>query len=221
MQNRPLKFALFTLTVLAVGGVLYLTTAQPGLPGTGDTAEVSRNSAGDSAPASRSPSSDELDEEVSQLDESALAALLEDPRVQGYLAREQDKLALDAYFTADASSLSDSEAWSLIEKIEADGRVMAYEALTLKLAWLEHNSANEAEFQEAAGDLVAEYRERAERSARDYDPYEDVPGFAEYKEAERRILQEVGAMESFPEGMSQQEYLRMRLQQAREDAYGS
>lgn len=216
MKKTSLKFALCTLAVLAAGGVLYIQTGQPELLDAGKRIEVASDPAIDSA--LESPST--LTDEVAELDEGALAALLEDPRVQGYFARQQDKQALEDYFTSDTSALSSSEAWSLIETIERDGRVMAYEALALKLAWLERNSVGEAEFRDAARDLVAEYRARAEQSVREYNPYEDVPGFAEYKEAERRILQEVQAMESFPNGMTRQEYLRRRLQQAREAAYG-
>ena len=217
MKNRSLKIVLGAASALAVGAVLYNNTGQSALYDAGQSPEQASGLSGSAQPVPSSPSAEEIEE----LDDVALLALLEDPRVQDYLGRQQDKQALEAYFTADDSALSDAEAWTLIESIERDGRVMAYEALALKLAWLERNSASEGEFQDAARDLVAEYRERAEQSMRAYDPYEDVPGFAEYKEAERRILQEVQAMESFPDGMTRQEYLRMRLQAAREAAYGS
>ena len=221
MKTTSLKIILCGLAVLAAGGVFYINAAQPALfDARAGTAEKSDKADG-SEPVRASLSSDEVADKANELDEEALAALLKDPRVQDYYARQQDKQALESYFSTGNSALSDSEAWSLIETIEGDGRVMAYEGLALKLAWLERNSASEAEFQDAARELVAEYRAKAEQSVREYDPYEDVPGFAEYKEAERRILQEVQAMESFPDGMTQQEYLRMRLQQAREAAYGS
>lgn len=150
-----------------------------------------------------------------------LLALLSDPRVQNYLQREEDKAALDAYFNGDGGGYTDEGIWQLIDTIEREGRVMAYEGLALKLAWLERNSASEAEFDTAAQELVEEYRRDAESSAREYDPYEDVPGFAEYKQAERRIIEEVREMDSFPEGMSRQQYLRRQLQAAREKAYSN
>lgn len=151
-----------------------------------------------------------------------VAELLADPRVEGYFKRRQDRQVLTEYFSPNGDGGGhDSEAvWQLIESIESEGRMLAYEAMALKLAWLERNSADKAEFDMAARELVEGYRQRAEQSAREYDPYQDVPGFAEYKEAEARIVREVQQMDSFPDGMSRQQYLRKRLQEAREEAYG-
>lgn len=148
-----------------------------------------------------------------------LSALLSDPRVQEYLQREDDKAALDTYFNGDGGGYTDEEIWQLIDTIEREGRVMAYEGLALKLAWLERNSASEAEFDTAAQALMEEYRRNAESSAREYDPYEDVPGFADYKRAEQRIIERVKGMDSFPDGVTRQEFLRQQLQAAREEAY--
>lgn len=148
-----------------------------------------------------------------------LAELLENPRVQTYLQRERDKQALVDYFSGEDESLGDEEVRQLIESIESDGRVMAYEGLALKLAWLERNSSSKTEFDRRAQELVRQYRERSEQSAREYDPYEEVPGFAQYKVLEQEIIRQAQSMESFPNGMSQQEYLRKRLQEARETAY--
>lgn len=154
-------------------------------------------------------------------DRDDLRALLSDPRVEKYLQREEDKGALEAYFNGDGGDHTDEEIWQLIEAIEGEGRVMAYEGLALKLAWLERNSASKAEFDAAARELMEKYRREAESSAREYDPYEDVPGFAEYKQAEQRIIERVKAMDSFPDGASRQEYLRQQLQAAREKAYSN
>ncbi|MDP5208431.1 hypothetical protein [Microbulbifer sp. 2205BS26-8] len=147
------------------------------------------------------------------------ARLLSDPRVRAYLDRERDKQALDAYFNQGKSPPSAEDVWQLIESIESDGRVMAYEALALKLAWLERNSASVQAFEQAASDLVARYQRRSQQNTAAYDPYEAVPGFAEYKQVEAQIVEEVQGMAHFPEGMSKQEYLRQRLQEAREKAY--
>ncbi|WKD49350.1 hypothetical protein [Microbulbifer spongiae] len=147
------------------------------------------------------------------------ARLLSDPRVRAYLDRERDKQALDAYFNQGESPPSAEDVWQLIESIESDGRVMAYEALALKLAWLERNSASAQAFEQAASDLVARYQRRSQQNTAAYDPYEAVPGFAEYKQVEAQIVEEVQGMTHFPEGMSKQEYLRQRLQEAREKAY--
>ncbi|WP_308363811.1 MULTISPECIES: hypothetical protein [unclassified Microbulbifer] len=147
-----------------------------------------------------------------------LSSLLSDPRVQRYFQREKDKRSLQDYFS-NSGELSAEESWQLIEAIEAEGRIMAYEAMALKLAWLERNSASKSEFDRAAGELVESYRQKSQQSAEEYDPYEDVPGFAEYKEMEAQIVREVQQMTTFPDSMSKQEYLRRRLQEAREKAY--
>ncbi|GAA5525088.1 hypothetical protein Maes01_01648 [Microbulbifer aestuariivivens] len=153
--------------------------------------------------------------------EDALSALLQDPRVEKYLSREADKKALRSYFAGEPGALSDREAWELIERIENEGRVIAYEGLAIKLAWLERNSGSKAEYDERAAAIIAEYRQRAHRQLQAYDPYREVPGFARYKEMEVEILREVQQMASFPDGLSRQEYLRQRLQTAREEAYGN
>lgn len=153
--------------------------------------------------------------------EGELAALLDNPRVQRYLERESDKDALADYFSGKGGQYSDAEIWQLIEAIEREGRVMAYEGLALKLAWLERNTDSKLEFDTAAGKVLENYRRKAARSAAEYDPYVGEPGFARYKEAEKRIVEEVQQMTSFPDGLSKQEYLRKRLQKAREEAYGS
>ncbi|AMX01612.1 hypothetical protein [Microbulbifer thermotolerans] len=163
---------------------------------------------------------DNIRSEFAAPERDALLRLLSDPRIQTYFQRQEDKLRLSAYFLSEEGSPTDEEAWRLIESIEQDGRILAYEAMALKIAWLERNSKNKTEFDAAAEAMVKEYRQKAMQSAEEYDPYKDVPGFAEYKEAERRIVQEVQQMTSFPNGMSRHEYLRHRLQEAREEAYG-
>lgn len=144
--------------------------------------------------------------------------LLSHPNVERYLAREARKEKLQGYFNDEQGSDADS-AWKLIEEVEGEGGMLAYEALALKLAWLEKNSESKAEFDQASEALLESYRTRAQQATEQYDPYRDVPGFAQYKEMETRIVAEVQGMTSFPEGMSRQEYLRNRLQEAREQAY--
>ncbi|WP_237060457.1 hypothetical protein [Microbulbifer sediminum] len=146
--------------------------------------------------------------------------LLSHPRVEAYLDREEEKRTLRAYFSSNGDAISDAEAWALIERIEAEGRVIASEGLALKLAWLERNSAGRADFDEAAAGLIAEYRQKAE-AQQPYDPYREEPGFARYKAMEAAIIERVQAMDKFPEGLTRQQYLRRQLQGAREEAYGN
>jgi hypothetical protein len=145
---------------------------------------------------------------------------LSDAVLAAYLEREQDRALLRDYFAEpEARRDQADEVWRLIETLETEGRVLAFEGLHLKMAWLEVNSASEAEFRERAEALLQDYRERARAAAQRYDPA-DVPGFNRYKELEREIIAEVQAMSTFPDGMDRQTYLRQRLQAARIEAYG-
>ncbi|WP_444945751.1 hypothetical protein ACJJIP_18110 [Microbulbifer sp. VTAC004] len=156
----------------------------------------------------------------SQLENAEVEELLDHPRVKAYLDQEKAKKALQNYF-ANLGNLSSEEAWDTIEQVESEKRVTGYEALSLKLAWLEKNSINEAEFKRRAEELFNIYREQAQSVISHYDPHTEVPGFSTYKDLERSIVEEVQQMTSFPDGMSKHEYLRKRLQEARETVYGS
>ncbi|QFT53448.1 hypothetical protein [Microbulbifer sp. THAF38] len=156
----------------------------------------------------------------SELESTEMAELLDHPRVKAYLDREQLKQEIKEYF-ADLGNLSSSEAWDAIEKVENENRVTGYEALSMKLAWLEKNSLNEADFKQRAEELFNLYREKAQSVISRYDPHTQVPGFSTYKDLERSIVEEVQQMTSFPNGMNKHEYLRQRLQEARETVYGS
>lgn len=202
---------------IVVGGVLSTAVAsyfflRPDVQLVSDvppyTQSVTRIDSGDSEGASQSLESQE-----------SLEAVMSHPNVVRYLQREARKESLQRYFS-DLSTDSGAEAWRLIDEIERDGGMLAYEALALKLAWLERNSADRAAFDQAAAELLDTYRQRAERARAAYDPYRDVPGFSAYKSMERQIVEEVQGMEQIPNGMRRDEYLRMRLQEARELAYG-
>ena len=122
-----------------------------------------------------------LDEPLLEsMSDGELVALLDNPRVQRYFARESDKGALADYFSGKGGQYSDAEIWQLIEAIEREGRVMAYEGLALKLAWLERNTDSKLEFDTAAEKVLENYRINAARIAAEYDPYVDEPGFARY-----------------------------------------
>lgn len=156
-------------------------------------------------------------------DEAHIQQLLENSTVTQYLQRQRNKQRLNDYFSRNtAASNQENEAiWQLIETIEADSGMMAFEALALKLKWLERNTADQQEFDEAAKGLINAYRLKSKKVQQAYDPYKDTPGFAEYKAEETKINAEVQQMNTFPEGKTKQQYLRERLQTAREKAYGS
>lgn len=146
-------------------------------------------------------------------------ALLAHPNVKAYLAREQQKATLKQYFEQ-PSGHDPEKIYQLIESIENEGRLLGFEALNLKLAWLELNSANEDDFKQASQKLIESYKQKAEKAALNYAP-ESIKGYTKYKEMESAIVKEVMAMDSFPEGHSRQSYLRDRLLNARVMAYGS
>ena len=153
--------------------------------------------------------------------EPSAEELLEHPRVQSWLALEENKRLLTNYFAdAENSALNDGEAWALIEQAEREGRVIGFEAMHMKIAWLERNSANAEEFNRRRDELIADYRQRAEKMNRDYDPA-SIPGFTDYKAREADIIREVRAMETIPDGLSEQAYLRQRLLEARIEAFES
>lgn len=160
----------------------------------------------------------DVDTVAEDVPSDSLEELMSHPNVVRYLEREARKERLHDYFS-DLDDSSADEAWRLIDEIEQDGGMMAYEALALKLAWLEKNSADKAAFDRASKSLLEEYRERSQQASEQYDPYRDVPGFARYKDMEKSIIAEVQGMENFPDGMTRQEYLRSRLQIARESAF--
>lgn len=143
--------------------------------------------------------------------------LEQEPEVTAYLQREADKQALQAYF-ADTGEMSAEDAWALIENLEQQQRVLGFEALHLKLAWLEKQHDNRQDFEAAANALMEDYRQRA-ASQTPYRP-EDIPGFTDYKAREVAIIEQVNGMQSFPNGMSREEYLREQLLEARLEAYG-
>ncbi|WP_145924336.1 hypothetical protein [Microbulbifer aggregans] len=212
-KHKLALWAVSCLTAGAVVAVLGLTRGEPA--GSDDLIPLPPQVAGKLDPAPEA-----IADDTQPLQDQAVEALLEHPRVQEYLAEETDKRALQDYFAGGDGEISDDEAWALIERIEHEGRVLAFEALTLKLAWLDRNSDNKDDYDQRSAEILAQYRQRSERQLQQYDPYEEVPGFARYKELEAEIVREVQQMESFPEGVSRQAYLRQRLQAARQEAYG-
>lgn len=141
-------------------------------------------------------------------------------KVDAYLTREATRQRLQDYFDAPGENAAiAADIWREIEQLEAEGRIVGFEAMHMKLSWLALNSGDEAAYEQEAAALVEEYvkRDRAARAA--FKP-EDIPGYSDYKSREAEIIAEVNAMEEFPQGQTRQQYLRVRLLQARKEAYG-
>ncbi|MDN3640138.1 hypothetical protein QWY82_15160 [Simiduia curdlanivorans] len=146
--------------------------------------------------------------------------LLNHDRVQQYLKRQTDKQALQDYFNNPDNDTNEAKAvWLQIEALEAEGGVLGFEALHLKMAWLEKNSTDRAAFEAKAKDLLAQYQEKSQVAAAQYNP-ENTPEFKSYKAQELDIIRAVNQMETFPRGLTREAYLREKLLAARMAAYG-
>ena len=144
-----------------------------------------------------------------------------DPRVQKFQQRERFENEVREFF-ARAPALSPQErvarAQTIAQEItryEAAGEVAAAEALTLRAALIRETTTDPAEQLEAIAALQEHYREDGARKQAEWEARAD-PEFELYKAREREIVAEVMAMTTIPDGLTRDEYLRRRLQRARE-----
>ena len=155
------------------------------------------------------------------------AALEQSPQVRAYRER-QDFEARSRGFLRNAGKLGSverekqaRELSASIDKYERDGGLSAGEALLLRSGLIKATIADEPEQAAQIAELTQDYRERADRRTAEYlAQHQRDPRFQDYKAREHSIVAEVMAMSSIPGGLSRDEYLRQRLQQARELAYG-
>lgn len=154
--------------------------------------------------------------------EEAAAQAMETPQGREF-ARRMTFQADYRNFLQQASTLSDAErqaqAEALVAEIdrrEAEDELSLNEALLMQLGMVKVSYADEAQQAAAVDRLMARYRQRSADREAQRQPDER---FAAYKQDEARIVAEVMAMTSIPGGLSRDEYLRERLQQAREQAY--
>lgn len=155
-----------------------------------------------------------------------LAALQESPQARIYRER-QDFETRSKRFLRDAATLGPVErekqarALSMsIDKYEREAGLSAGEALLLRSALIKATVADETQQAARIAHLMQDYRERADRGTAEYLAQQQRdPRFQDYKARERSIVAEVMALRSIPGGLSRDEYLRQRLQQARELAY--
>lgn len=156
-----------------------------------------------------------------------VAALEQNPQVRAYRKR-QDFEARSRGFLRNAAKLGpverEKQARELsasIDEYEREGGLSAGEALLLRSGLIKATVADETEQTARIAELTQDYRERADRRTAEYlAQHQSDPRFQDYKARERSIVAEVMVMPSIPGGLSRDEYLRQRLQQAREVAYG-
>lgn len=155
--------------------------------------------------------------------EAQLQELLQNPAVKN----QEQRLAFhQAYrsFVSGAAELSpaqrESQAQALREQIETyeqRSELAMSESLLLQLGLIQLTTDDEQAQKDQATALVARYKAiSAEREAKAATPSAE---FQRYKVDEKRIVEEVLSMDSIPDGLSRDEYLRQRLQQAREQHY--
>ena len=144
-----------------------------------------------------------------------------DPPVQEFEQRERFQQNVREFF-ARAPALPPEERdarardiASEITRYEAEGEVAAAEALTLRTALIRETVEDPAEQLEAIRGLQEHYQRLGARKQAEWEARVD-PEFELYKAREREIVAEVMAMTTIPDGLSRDEYLRRRLQSARE-----
>jgi hypothetical protein len=144
-----------------------------------------------------------------------------DPRVQKFQQRERFQQEVREFF-ARAPALPPEERAarardiaSAITHYEAEGEIAAAEALTLRSGLIRETVADPIEQLVAIRGLQEHYQQQGERKQAEWEARTD-PELGLYKAREREIVDEVMAMTTIPDGLSRDEYLRRRLQSARE-----
>jgi hypothetical protein len=156
------------------------------------------------------------------------AALEATPEARAYRSR----LAFEAQaraFLRDAPKLDDNarleRARALrreINRREQAGELSAGDAVILHIGLIQAAVKDESERLRQSQALVERYRQQttARQAAFNEQQRRDTQ-FQAYKTREAQIVSEVLAMTSYPGGMSRDDYLRVRLQEARQAIYGT
>lgn len=155
-----------------------------------------------------------------------LIAAQQSPQARIYRER-QDFEANSRRFLQEAAKLGPversrqaRELSASIDKYEREGGLSAGEALLLRSALVKATVTDETRQAAQIAELMQDYHARADRGTAEYlAQHQRDPRFQDYKARERSIVAEVMALQAIPGGLSRDEYLRLRLQQAREAAY--
>lgn len=196
----------YMLILLAAGGVIW-AIAQSKLP----KAPAAASASAQAAPAPT---------------DAQLAALEATPQAQDMRARKAFEANIKQ-FLRDAPRMSPVKrseftrvytAW--IDAYEKSKELSAGEAMLLRASLIEANVPDNIERAEQISALVQQYRQNAERRQAEWNSQlQHDPQFQDYKSQERAIVAEVMSMHEIPGGLTRDQYLRQRLQQAREQAY--
>ena len=153
-------------------------------------------------------------------------ALAITPQARAYRQRQEFELRIKR-FLAKAPALGaverSEQARTLSSAIDDSARateMSAGEAFVLQAALIDASAADADERIDRMARLVERHRRNTEqREARWLDSQNRNPQFQDYKARERTIVAEVSAMAEIPGGLTRDTYLRLRLQQAREQSY--
>ena len=148
------------------------------------------------------------------------ADLREHPVVQAYQAFSDFQQHSRGFFD-NADKLSEQEKQAQLRqlldgtnKYEQDGKLVPMEALVLKLAMLRYTSSGDDDYKAKAKSLIDQYKAQSDLREQAWLANPD-PNFIDYKRQEADIVKDVMAMTVIPDGLSRDEYLRQRLEQAR------
>jgi|GEM_PF-300113 len=216
-SKTALRIAAPLLAVTATAIWLWLPErpADPGVPG--KAAQASQTEAPKESPVTAVQEQGHASGSDAQL--MAAEALVSSPE---FLEFEQDQAfrqRVRDFFEDQQISPSpsrQSQARALDQEIvdaQTENRVSAAEALLLRMALIQRSEPDSEQRQNRLSQLVEQYRQQAEQHSA---APSDDPRFRDYKQQEQAIVQEVMAMKSIPNGMDRNEYLRLRLQNARE-----
>ncbi|MEO6102894.1 MAG: hypothetical protein ABIP44_04550 [Pseudoxanthomonas sp.] len=107
-----------------------------------------------------------------------------------------------------------------IDRYESQGGLSAGESLLLRTGLIKATMDDETRQAEQIAALMEDYRQHADQRMDAYaTQHAGDPRFQDYKARERAIVAEVMALRDIPGGITRNDYLRQRLQQARESAY--
>ena len=136
-------------------------------------------------------------------------------RVRGFL---RDAHTLDANARRQQAQAIARE----IDQREQARELSAGESVVLRVSLIEAAEQDQAERIRQSQALVDRYRQQtAARQAAFEEQQRQDAGFQAYKVREAQIVSEVMAMTRYPGGMSRDDYLRIRLQEARQATYGA
>lgn len=148
------------------------------------------------------------------------ADLRENPVVQAYQAFTDFQQHSRGFFD-NAERLSEQEKQAQLRQLldgtnqyEQQGKLVPMEALILKLAMLRYTSSGDDDYKAKAKGLIDQYKAQSDLREQAWLANPD-PNFVDYKRQEADIVKEVTAMTVIPDGLSRDEYLRQRLEQAR------